>query len=367
VTETFVPKIDGIVNTLTRVIDHLPSLGWDVRVVAPGPGPTRYGRASVVRVPGMPLPLYPEVRLGLFNPGAIAAVDRFQPDLVHVAGPAFLGVAAALWASRRGLPTVATYHTHLAPYARHYGLGPLECYAWAALRAIHNRCDLTLAPSTTVLRDLQARDVRNLALWGRGVDDQLFHPSRRSGPVRAQLGVQPGDVLVAYVGRVAREKGLDRIHEVLAASPRVRLVIVGDGPYRAALQRELPPDRVVFTGYRTGESLARFYASADMFVFPSETDTFGNVILEAMASGLPVIAANCGGAPDLIDHGVTGLTLDPRDPQAYRDAVARLVDAPARRLAMGRAARQAAEGRSWLQIARQLTGHYEGVLTAVPR
>lgn len=359
VTETFLPRVDGITNTLCHTLEHLPGLGWDVLLVSSGVGPDHYRGVPVLRVPSRPLPLYPEVQLGIFPPSVAARVEAFAPDLVQLAGPAFLGLGGLWFARRHGIPVLAVYHTHLARYARFYGLGPAEALAWAALRTVHNRAAVTLAPAGPVAEELRAHGIRDVAVWSRGVDTTLFHPERASAAVRAELGAGEGDVLALYVGRVAKEKGLAHLPAILDAQPRLKLAIVGDGPYRAELQALLPPDRVVFTGYRRGTELAACYASADLFLFPSATETFGNVVLEAMASGLPVVALDAGGVPDIVSPE-TGVLA--RSGSGLGAALGPLLADPGPRYRLGAAGRAEAERRSWPAIVAELAAWYDRVL-----
>jgi glycosyltransferase involved in cell wall biosynthesis len=273
-----------------------------------------------------------------------------------------LGVAGRHAARQLRVPLVGAYHTDFPAYTAHYGLGFLRTLAYRYLRWIHNSCALTLCPSLATLADLRTHGFRRLRLWGRGVDTQRFHPRHHSEAWRASVGAQPGERVLLYVGRLAPEKRVDLLADALPTLPNTRLVLVGDGPARPALERRLSGARAHFTGYLRGDELATAYASADMFVFPSDTETFGQVLQEAMASGLPVVAARAGGAIDLVRDGMTGALFQPGNATELRAQIFRLVNAPAQRATMGSAGRAAAEQRSWGRVMDELLGHYQTTL-----
>jgi glycosyltransferase involved in cell wall biosynthesis len=361
ITETFLPDVNGVVTTLCRLLEHLQRRNHAALLFAPYDAPESYAGAEVVRLRGWPLPLYPGLKLTPPQPRIFEGLRRFRPDIVHLAGPVMLGPAAVAAGMRVGAPLLGVYHTDWPAYASYYGLGTLRSLAYAYLRRVHNACAATLCPSSATLADLRAHGFRRLRVWGRGVDTDRFHPARRSAVWRASVGARPGERLILYAGRLAAEKRLDLL-AVLASLPATRLVIVGDGPARAGLERELAGAPATFTGFLQGDDLATAYASADLFVFPSATETFGQVIQEAMASGLPVVAARAGGALDLIREGETGLFFAPGSPADLRAAARELLDAPERRAAMGRAARAAAERRTWSHVLDALLEHYTRVI-----
>jgi glycosyltransferase involved in cell wall biosynthesis len=324
-TEAFLPKVDGIVNTLCHVLDGLRAQGCRTLVVAPVGSVSAFGATPVLTPRALSFPPYPEVRLGIAGPVLFRELDAFQPELVHLVGPTVMGVSGLVYARTRDLPTVASYHTDLPRYTQYYGVGWLEQPTWRALAAIHNRCALTLCPSRAQLAELRAHGFRRLRYWSRGVDAVGFHPDRASAGWRARLGGEPGAPLLLYVGRLAPEKRLDLLVDVLRAIPAARLALVGDGPDRARLERLFAGLSVYFTGYLRGPALAAAYASADVFVFPSHTETLGNVVLEAMASGLPVVAAGAGGVTDLVEDGRTGVLFPPEDGAAMARQVGRVL------------------------------------------
>lgn len=360
--ETFLPDVNGVTTTLCRLLEYLQYQRHDVLLFAPHGAPASYAGAEIVPLNGMPLPLYPEVKLTPPQPGLTARLQRFQPDLVHLVGPVVLGAIVPGIVRRLGLPLIASYHTDFGTYSQHYGLGFLKHGVNAWLRWIHNRCRINLCPSRFTMNVLRAAGFRRLRIWGRGVDIERFHPRYRSEPWRAAVGVQPGERVVLYVGRVAVEKRVDLLPEAIRGLPNTRLVIVGDGPFRAELQRRCARLPVHFTGYLKGDDLATAYASADVFVFPSDTDTFGQVVQEAMASALPVVAARAGGALDLIHHGQNGYLFTPGVVSDLRSRLREVLASDERRLAQGTVGRGIAEQRSWPRVMQELMGYYAQVL-----
>ena len=366
ITESFPPDVNGVAHSVVRVAEHLVDRGHRPLVIAPEPGsgtrrvtgPLRY---PVVRVPSVPMPGYSSFRLGLPSRRITDSVVGHGTDLVHLAGPFFLGARGSAVAQHLRLPTVAVYQTDVPSYAGARRMSPLgEAAAWRWLRSIHNAADRTLAPSTASATALHAHGIQRVWLWRRGVDTVRFDPRHRSAAVRRALAPN-GEVLVGYVGRLAVEKRVD----LLAGVSKIRgarLVIIGDGPAGSSLRRALPG--AVFLGMRDGAQLARLYASMDIFVHSGPYETFGQTIQEASASGLPVVAPASGGPVDLVEHGATGLLVPPLSDAALTDAVADLVADDERRRAMGVAGRELVEGRSWAAIGDQLIDHYAAVLGA---
>lgn len=276
---------------------------------------------------------------------------------MHLASPFVLGVRGMAAASRLGIPAVAVYQTDLAGYARTY-ISTGEATAWRRIRSVHAAADRTLAPSTAALHDLEAHGVPRVRLWPRGVDTVRFRPQHRDDALRRELAPN-GELIVGYVGRLAPEKQI----ELLAGAcglPGVRVVVVGDGPSRPSLDQALPG--AVFLGRRTGDELARIFASLDVFVHTGPFETFCQTVQEAMASGVPVVAPAAGGPLDLVAHGRTGLLVPPRDEAAVRDAVWSLAADPALRAAYGAEARRTVEGRTWAAVGDALIDHYTDVL-----
>lgn len=365
-TESFLPNVNGVTTTLCHLLQHVQAEGHQALVFAPGGAPDCYAGARIIPLDGVPLPFYPEVNVTPPQFGITAHLRRFQPDLIHMATPAIFGAIIPTLAANLRLPLISSYHTDLVAYSQHYGLGLFKSPINAYIRWLHNRSRITLCPSTATLKQLRSQGFRRLKVWGRGVDTARFHPSYRSSAWRESVGAQPDDTILLYVGRISKEKRLDLLEEVLRGLEGVRLVMVGDGPARNDLQQRMRGLPVHFTGYLVGQELSTAYASSDAFVFPSDTDTFGQVIQEAMASGLPVAAAHSGGAPDLVREGVTGYTFAPGSASDLRFKLRSLITNPERRMMMGHAGRAAAENRSWYSVMKELMGHYEHLLRRAP-
>lgn len=367
VTESFPPDVNGVAHSVVRTAEHLVARGYEPLVIAPAPAGARSRAADrlpypVVRIPSLPLPRYQGFRLGVPTARLAGALLAHQPDVVHLASPFILGAAGATLAARHGVPAVAVYQTDVASYARAYRVGWGETAAWRRLREIHNSAQRTLAPSTRAAADLIANGVQRIWLWRRGVDAERFHPAKRCEPLRRALAPD-GEVLVGYVGRLAPEKRVELLRDT-ARLPGVRVVVAGDGPARRQLERALPGVR--FLGVQHGETLARLYASLDLFVHTGPHETFGQTLQEAAASGVPVVAPASGGPVDLVESGVTGLLVPPGDGGALAAAVAELAADPARRSGYGLAARAAVSRRSWSAVGDELVGHYRAVLAGAP-
>ncbi|MGZ4496906.1 MAG: glycosyltransferase family 4 protein [Nocardioides sp.] len=358
VTESFLPQVNGVTNTVRQVVDHLGRTGHEALVVAPGPGPAAYDGVPVVRVRSVGLPGYRSFPIGLPDAALERALAAFRPDVVHLASPIALGAVGMRAARRLGIPTVAVYQTDVAGFARHYRVrADLLTSAWVG--RLHRRADRTLVPSRTSYAQLEAMGVGNLHVWRRGVDLDLFGPDRRDRALHAAWAPH-GETVVGYVGRLAPEKQVRHLAEV-ARVPGVRVVVVGDGPDRAHLERAMPD--AVFTGMLAGERLAEAFASLDVFVHPGESETFCQTVQEAQASGVPVVAVGAGGPLDLVDHGRTGLLYDPRSPGALTRAVAGLVDDLPLRRRVASAGSAAVARRSWASVVGELVEeHYPAVI-----
>jgi glycosyltransferase involved in cell wall biosynthesis len=365
-TETFLPKVDGIVTRLRHTVDHLQRDGNQVLVVAPEGGIKEHKGAKVYGVSGFPLPLYPELKMALPRPAIGHALEEFQPDIIHVVNPAVLGLSGIFYSKVLKIPLVASYHTHLPQYLQHYGLGMLEGLLWELLKGAHNQAMLNLCTSTAMMAELTAHGIERVDLWQRGVDTELFHPDRASLEMRSRLSQNHLDSpLLLYVGRLSAEKEIERIKPILQAIPHARLALVGDGPHRSTLEKHFAGTNTLFVGYLMGEELASAFASADAFIFPSRTETLGLVLLEAMAAGCPVVAARSGGIPDIVTDGVNGYLFDPKaNIQAAINATVLLLEQQQKAAIIRQNARQEAEKWGWSAATRQLQHYYQKVVSA---
>ncbi|MFE9599488.1 glycosyltransferase family 4 protein [Streptomyces hokutonensis] len=363
VTESFPPDVNGVAHCALQTARHLVDRGHHPLVVAPataaGSGPDAQSPCPVIRIPSLPLPGYPQVRVALPSRRVAAAITEHRADIVHLASPFILGVRGMAAAARLGIPAVAVYQTDLAGYARTY-VGAGEATAWRRIRSVHAAADRTLAPSSAALGDLEAHGVPRVRLWPRGVDTERFRPEYRDEALRRELAPN-GELIVGYVGRLAPEKQIELLAGVCGLQG-VRVVVVGDGPSQPHLTEALPG--AVFLGRRTGDELARIFASLDIFVHTGPFETFCQTVQEAMASGVPVVAPAAGGPLDLVAHGRTGFLFPPRDENAVTDAVRTLAADPALRAEYGTAARAMVEGRTWAAVGDQLIAHYGDVLAA---
>jgi phosphatidylinositol alpha 1,6-mannosyltransferase len=362
VAESFLPSVNGVTNSVLRIVEQLSAAGHVCLVVAPGPGTETIAGADVVRVRSFELPKYGDLRVGLPTARLTQIIRRFKPDVVHLAAPALLGAAAAVAAKRLGIPSVAVYQTDLAGFAGRHHLGLARGPIWQWISWVHRRADLTLAPSTAAMWTLRRHGVEDVALWGRGVDLDRFSPEHRDRAVREALSSHGhGDVLVGYVGRLAPEKQVGRLAAV-SRLPGVRLVIVGDGPDRAKLERRLP--QAAFLGLCQGDELGAIYAALDVFVHTGLDETFCQSVQEALASGVPVVAPASGGPIDLVRHGRNGYLWNPAAPESLVGAVGDLVQSPVLRRRFGLAARASVLERPWSALAQELVGHYRSVMPA---
>ncbi|WGL53728.1 glycosyltransferase family 1 protein [Nocardioides sp. BP30] len=362
VSESFLPQINGVTNSVRRVLEHLAAEGHEAELVAPT-GPATYAGFPVTRARGASLWFYRDFRIGLETRRRLRSVmHRFRPDVVHIASPATLGYQAARVAADLGIPTVAIYQTDLVGFAQRYeqkyGLSGGARAMAALTRKVHLQVDRTLAPSTASLTQLDQLGVPRTVLWPRGVDVEGFHPSRIDRELRRRIAPD-GRLIVGYVGRLAAEKELPLLAH-LAHDDRYALVIVGGGPEEQRLRGLLPGAH--FLGVLHGEELGAAYASLDVFVHTGRHETFCQAAQEALASGVPVVAPRSGGPVDIVSDGVTGLLYRPGDGEDLRRSVDYLAEDPVLRRTMGRSARVAVQGRSWHAINRRLVEHYREVI-----
>ena len=358
IAEAFLPKVDGVSKTAFLTLRYLQQTGREVMVFAPDTAPPAIGPSQIVALPSLGMPMAPETRMALPSLSVPQLLDDFKPDLIHMFSPALLSVSGMLTAHRLGIPVIANYQTDLPGYSQHYGLqffaNPLR--EW--LRYVHNGCHLTLVPSNYTRQQLREWGFHRLRIWGRGVNSQRFNPNHQSDEWRQHLlnGRDSDSLICVYVGRLANEKRVDLLLEV-ARMPGVALTIIGDGALRDELETQFAGTGTYFAGYMFGDDLSQAFASADVFVFTGAAETFGQVVQEAMASGLPSVVIDQGGVADLVIEGETGYTC-PADPQAFAEAVRRLRDNPALRAQMAFKARQIAANRPWETIMNRLEGHY---------
>ena len=354
---------DGVSRTLNRLVRYLLADGHEVLVVGPTvEDPPMEHAGTLLAVPSVSIPTRPEYQFTTGFPDEIKwRVAHFRPDLVHIATPDRLGFAALRWAEGQGLPVVSSYHTHFPSYLDYYYAGALEPLLWRLGRRFYNRVAEVFVPTPSMAEVLRENGITApLELWPRGVETDRFRPEARSLDWRRQRGFADDDVVVTFVSRLVKEKSIDVYAEVVNRLSRegtqVRGLIVGSGPEREAMEALLPD--AVFTGHLGRGEIETAYASSDVFLFPSETETFGNVTLEAMACGLPAVCADAVGSRSLVVHGETGLLCPPRDVDAFATATRRLAAEPDTRAAMGRAARERAITYDWDAILGRLVERY---------
>lgn len=362
VTETFLPSTDGIVTRLCASVKWLLDEGHEVLLVAPDQGVYEYKGARVEGIPARSFFFYRSKQFALPRRKVRGILEEFQPDLIHVVNPAILGVAGIYYGRRLRFPMVASYHTNVAQYLDYYHFSLFKPLIWWYFRLLHNKADLNLCTSRAVQDELQERNFKNVELWKRGVAIDQFHPNRYSDTMREKLTNGNKDhLLMLYVGRLAAEKEIERVKDVLEQRSDVSLAIVGDGPHRPPLEEHFKGTRTVFTGFMHGDELAEAYASADVFVFPSTTETLGLVILEAMASGLPVIAAQSGPSCEQIQDQVNGWLYDPESKDSLIQSIDHLKDRQLRKQ-LGTQARSESERMGWSDASRQLYTFYRHVV-----
>ncbi|MGV8911543.1 MAG: glycosyltransferase family 4 protein [Rhodoglobus sp.] len=364
VSESFLPTVNGVTNSVLKVLDYLSAESHEAIVICPSAGaPPTYAGFVVHAVPAL---AYRQFPVGLPNPLVHKLISDFRPDVVHAAAPFLLGAQAISSANRLGIATVAIFQTDVAGYARRHHLGPATKLAWRIVRWIHDGAQLTLAPSSTAMADLRAIGLTKLERWGRGVDLALYHPAKKLSPATAKLRKRlapNGEVVVGYVGRVAPEKQVERLR-ALRGLEGVRVAIVGDGSSLPLVKRELAGIPVTWLGTLGGEELATAYAAFDVFAHAGTEETFGQTLQEAHSAGLPVVAPRAGGPIDLVDHGVNGFLFDADDESQLRAYIEALAIDPALRARMGEAGRRTVLGKSWAGVCSELVEHYHSTIAA---
>ena len=359
VTEAFLPQVNGVTNSVLRLLEFCKAEGHEVLVIAPESegAPKNYLGFKVKHVPSISMKKL--IPMGVPQKSLEPLLEGFAPDVIHLASPIFLGHYVTKIAKRMGIPTVSVYQTDIAGFARHYGLTIAHNSLWKWISRIHQNSDMTLAPSMWSCNELANNGVSNVKLWKRGVDLVNFHPDKRDESLRAELCDRKEKIIVGYVGRIANEKRIEDL-AILDSQPHIQLVIVGHGPAEQKIKKALPNAK--FVGYQSGNSLARFVASFDIFVHTGKHETFCQSIQEALASGVVVIGPNSGGPVDLIDHGVTGLLIDTGKPLELLSSVEILINS-ADFQKMRLAAREAVRHRTWAYINAQLMDHYREAIS----
>lgn len=358
---------DGANKALNRLVDYLLRQGVHVRVYSPTiDEPAFEATGDLVSLPSLPIPLRSEYRISLGLPPHVRKdLAEFAPNIVHVSSPDISAHRAVSWARSRGIPAIASVHTRFDTYLAYYNLQNLEPMVRAILRRLYLRCDAIVAPSESMASVLRAQRMnRDITIWTRGVDRDQFNPKRRDMEWRRSMGIGDDEFVVLFLGRIVMEKALDVFSDamdVLAEKGvKHRVLVVGEGPARPWLEERLPD--AVYAGHLSGDDLARAVASADVLLNPSVTEAFGNVTLEAMASGLPVIAVNATGATNLVTHGVTGFLAEPGDYETIADELATYGRDPKVRRKHGQAGLKVAEGRDWDQINSAVLRTYNRVI-----
>lgn len=371
VTETYPPEINGVAMTTGRIVDGLLQQGHEVQLVRPRqhaedqPCPAE-GFDEMLSI-GIPIPKYNHLKMGL--PARMALTRAWsvrRPDVVQVVTEGPLGWSAVAVARKLRIPVITEFHTNFHSYTRYYGVGWLKQPLAAWLRRFHNKGDLCLVPTASLRAELEAGGYQHVEVVARGVDTELFSPSRRSAALRERWGAMPETLVCAIVSRLAPEKnfelGIRAFEAIRRVKPDARLLLVGDGPARAELQQRFPEH--VFAGMRSGEDLATHYASADCFLFPSSTETFGNVITEALASGLPVVAFKHAAAAELLRTGHNGLLVPYADETAFTAAAMRLASEPEMLHTMQQRARDSVLHIDWQSIVQRLVSVQEQIISA---
>ncbi len=372
VTETYPPEVNGVAVTLQQLVLRLQASNHQIQLIRPRQPLDRQEQpacAEELLVRGLEIPRYPQLRLGMpMKRALVAQWTRQRPDLVHVATEGPLGWSAVQAARKLRLPLSTDFRTNFHAYSQHYGIGWLRKPIAAYLRKFHNLADCTMVPSSDLLQDLCAQGFERLMVVARGVDAARFSPVHRSEALRAQWGVAPEQPVLLSVGRLAREKNLDLLVRCWQAMreqrPDLKLVVVGDGPSRNALALACP--EALLVGAQSGVELARHYASADLFVFPSVTETYGNVTPEALASGLAVLAFDYAAAAELIRHGDNGLLAPRGDETAFLGSAIEMVSNPALVQRLRERGRATTLTQDWGQIARQVEAVWHQLLTVHP-
>jgi len=362
VSETWAPEVNGVAHTLSHFASHLASKGVLLQLIRPDPADGKHDALAErdVHVRGVALPIYADVHVGWPCRRRLMRLWRHErPDAIYIATEGPLGWSALNAARRLHIPVVSGFHTNFDQYASSYHLGWSIPLARRGMRYFHNRCEATLVPTAAQRQALEDAGYRRVSVLARGVDANRYRPSRRNADLRRQWGAEPDQPVALYVGRLASEKNIELLASTMAAmqraQPKLVQVVVGDGPARKTIARRLP--NAIFTGFQSGEMLASHYASADLFIFPSLSETFGNVVPEAMASGLAVVAFDYAAAKELITHDVNGCLVPLGDDQGFIEAASELCAQPELYARLGEEARKRASSLSWAHIGDRFLAH----------
>lgn len=366
-TESFLPRSNGVTNSVLKVGTNLKNLGHEVQILAPGKGPFEIQGLNVDRVPSIAVDSLAQVDFPTIRVKEIAnRINRFKPDVLHLASPFLLGDQARRVAIQYQIPSVAIFQTDVAGFVNHYGLSKIGTLVERRIRKIHSTVDLNLAPSTHSKSYLENLGIENIEIWGRGVDTGQFNISYRNEALRQSWGADKNTIVVGFVGRLAPEKCVENLRTLHGlesmAGKKVQLVIIGDGPSRERLETHLPYAR--FTGHLSGEQLGQAMASLDVLVSTGEKETFCQVIQEAMACQVPVVAPATGGPLDLVEPGRNGYLYKPGSLDDLRNAVQTLINNPQQILEFGRNGESMVRNRTWLSLTQSIVGHYETAIAS---
>lgn len=362
VTETFLPSTDGVVTRLTKAIRHFRKKGHEVLVIAPDLGVKEFEGAKVVGIKPVKLPFYKSRPWALPSRNVKYILQDFRPDVVHAVNPILLASSAVRYARKLRLPLVASFHTNIPKYFEFYKVGAAQPLLWSYLRNLHNQAGVNLVTSNAMLDELKNQEINNLHVLPKGVDIEGLSPSYSDIEVRKELTCgNPERTLLIFVGRVANEKNIHTLLPLMQSREDLSLAIIGDGPVREDLENLFKGTNTVFTGFKHGADLAKAYASADAFIFPSVSETLGLVILEGMASGLPVIAVKSGPTMEQITNGENGLLYEDGDLESLNRAIDKLKDMDLV-MKLKKNARIEAEKYSWDNASEALLKHYENMV-----
>lgn len=363
-TDTYYPQINGVTNTISKLENYFKRNHIEYKIFAPDYN-VKEKLTNVETFYSIKLLLYPECRLSMVRSSRVnELLLDYKPDLIHVVTEFNMGWAGMTYALRNNIPSISTYTTNFSQYLKYYKLDMFTKAAWDYMKWFHNQSDLTVCPSNDTKKLLIEKGISNVGIWGRGIDSIKFSPEKRSDSLRKELGVED-KVMLLYVGRVSLEKDLDILFEAYGQirneyGDKVSLVVTGDGPMLDKYKSDNKD--VIFTGYLKGEALSQLYASSDIFAFPSSSETLGNVVLEAMASEIPVVGVNSGGVKDNIVDGYNGLLSKPQDVKSFKQGIKILIDNEDYRIQIGKNARKFALNKDWDKIFEKLIHQYEEVI-----